>query len=338
MNHPPQRGMTLVELLVVLAIMAGLAVAIGTQASALRERARAERTARDAEAMAEALRRADGLSLVSDLGRAPNTAEELCLLFGNAFVRNAPGTDGEGNPIVTTDIPSVPGFSQLSADLPPVLPAADTVPAYPAAALAAFGGFTARFGGISLGAGWRGPYCEGAALASETADDAAMPVLRDGFGGPWEVQTDAASGALTALVSRGRDRRVDTVAGGAHVAWQDRDRTFPLNLPPTSLTVNVNVSDGAAVTRLHVFIYQPLLTVPNAGDPSLTLACRYYDAANAEALTATEGLTHGLRAVYVCAETAVGARAAPPRELLLRPGNNALSLTLHPLTAYPASP
>lgn len=338
MNHPPQRGMTLVELLVVLAIMAGLAVAIGTQASALRERARAERTARDAEAMAEALRRADGLSLVSDLGRAPNTAEELCLLFGKAFVRNAPGTDGEGNPIVTTDLPSVPGFSLLSADLPPTLPAADTVPAYPAAALAAFGGFTDRFGGISLGAGWRGPYCEGAALASETADAAAMPVLRDGFGGPWEVQTDATSGALTALVSRGRDRRVDTVAGGAHVAWQDRDRTFPLNLPPTSLTVNVNVSDGAAVTRLHVFIYQPLLTVPNAGDPSLTLACRYYDAANAEALTATEGLTHGLRAVYVCAETAAGARAAPPRELLLRPGNNALSLTLHPLTAYPASP
>ena len=237
MNHPPQRGMTLVELLVVLAIMAGLAVAIGTQASALRERARAERTAHDAEAMAEALRRADGLSLVSDLGRAPNTAEELCLLFGKAFVRNAPGTDGEGNPIVTTDIPSVPGFSLLSADLPPTLPATDTVPAYPAAALAAFGGFTARFGGISLGAGWRGPYCEGAALASETADDAAMPVLRDGFGGPWEVQTDATSGALTALVSRGRDRRADTIAGGAHVAWQDRDRTFPLNLPSTALTV-----------------------------------------------------------------------------------------------------
>ena len=63
--------MTLVELLVVLVILAGLTAAVMTGAAATREKGRYEQTARDAEAMAEALARPDGLSLVSDLGFVP---------------------------------------------------------------------------------------------------------------------------------------------------------------------------------------------------------------------------------------------------------------------------
>ena len=69
------RGMTLVELLVVLVILAGLTAAVMTGAAATREKGRYEQTARDAEAMAEALARPDGLSLVSDLGFVPDDAK-----------------------------------------------------------------------------------------------------------------------------------------------------------------------------------------------------------------------------------------------------------------------
>ena len=54
-------GMTLVELLVVLAILAGLTAAVMTGAAATREKGRYDQTTRDAAAMAEALARPDGL-------------------------------------------------------------------------------------------------------------------------------------------------------------------------------------------------------------------------------------------------------------------------------------
>lgn len=341
MREASRRGMTLVELLVVLAILAGLAVAVGANVTAVRERERAERTERDGRAMAAALRQADGLSFVSDLGRAPASAEELCLLFGNVFLREPPAEDALGNPlpVASAAVAALPAYAVRTSDLPPDLASSDTVPAYDAAELAAFAGFAGRFPRVSLGAGWRGPYCEGSALDTEAASDdagVAVPLLRDGFGGRWEAETDAASGLLTALVSRGRDRTEDA---GASVAWQDRDRTFSVGTPGVSLAVRAKTSDGAAVTKLHVFVWQPEFTVPGTGDPAVALACRYYAAANADSLTAAEGLTHGLRAVYVCASTAAGAAlAAPPQYLLLRPGVNALSLTLHPVTVYPTAP
>lgn len=340
MRDASRRGMTLVELLVVLAILAGLAVAVGANVTAVRERERTGRTERDGRAMAAALRQADGLSFVSDLGRAPASAEELCLLFGNAFLREPPAEDALGNPlpVASAAVAALPAYAVRTSDLPPTLASSATEPAYDATELTAFAGFADRFPNVSLGAGWRGPYCEGSALDTEAASDnagVAVPILRDGFGGRWEAETDAA-GLLTALVSRGRDRTED--ADGAAVAWQDRDLTFPVGAPGVSLAVRAETSDGAAVTKLHVFVWQPEFTVPETGDPTVALACRYYAAANADSLTAAEGLTHGLRAVYVCASTAAGALAAPPQYLLLRPGVNALSLTLHPLTAYSTHP
>ena len=338
MREASRRGMTLVELLVVLAILAGLAVAVGANVTAVRERERTGRTERDGRAMAAALRQAYGLSLVSDLGRAPTSAEELCLLFGNAFLREPPAEDALGNllPVASAAVAALPAYAVRTSDLPPAPAFSATGPAdYVAAELTSFAGFAARFPKVSLGAGWRGPYCEGSALDTEAASDdasVAVPILRDGFGGRWEAETDATSGLL--LVSRGRDRTED--ADGAAVAWQDRDLTFPVGAPGVSLAVRAKTSDGAAVTKLHVFVWQPEFTVPETGNPTVALACRYYAAANADSLTAAEGLTHGLRAVYVCASTAAGgALAAPPQYLLLRPGVNALSLTLHPLTAYP---
>lgn len=332
--------MTLVELLVVLAILAGLTVAVMASSAATRERARAERTARDGEAIAEALARSDGLSLVSDLGHLP-AAGEVPLLFTHLFTREVlvedPDDPTNPDPVAVTKVCRAPGWAMLRA---PLIPAA-TTPAYSAAEMARFSAATNHLPEVTLGAGWRGPYLTGNALRTETtADpDLPLPTLRDGFGGLWEVTEE--DGVAVALVSRGRDRLDDSLRPADEpVAWQDRDRTQSLRVPATTLTVTARLpgSEANPITRLHAFLFQPGLTVPTAGtDATATLICRYARGAdNADALTFTEGVTHGARALFVCAETSAGVFVAPPRPLTLRPGHNALTLTLWPPTAFPA--
>ena len=113
--------MTLVELLVVLAILAGLTAAVMTGAAATREKGRYDQTTRDAEAMAEALSRPDGLSLVSDLGFVPADANALCLLFGarlpHETVTEDPAHPGEMLTNVT--VHDIPAWRTFEAPLIP---------------------------------------------------------------------------------------------------------------------------------------------------------------------------------------------------------------------------
>ena len=327
------RGMTLIELLVVLVILAGLTAAVMTGAAATREKGRYDQTTRDAEAMAEALARPDGLSLVSDLGLVPSDANELCLLFGARFPHETVTEDPE-NPselITNVAVHDVPTWRLVESALIP----ATTTPQYNAAEIApAALAITNRFSTVTLGAGWRGPYCTGKALDADDSDpNNPIPFLRDGFGGLWEFDG-------TTLISRGRDRLDDDLLPDANaIDWRDRDRTFTVSAPTPSLSLTVKPDDNAAVQRLHVFVHQPALTLPTTptGTPTVGLACRYYRSENADSVLLSEGLTLGERVVFVLAETASGTMAAPPQRLLLRPGTNAVTLPLHAATAYSLS-
>ncbi|HIV09517.1 MAG TPA: prepilin-type N-terminal cleavage/methylation domain-containing protein [Candidatus Spyradenecus faecavium] len=318
------RGMTLVELLVVLVILAGLTAAVMTGAAATREKGRYEQTARDAEAMAEALTRADGLSLVSDLGLAPDSAEALCLLFGARLPTETvtPDPENPGGTVTSVAVLDVPAWALRSAPLIPAAIAPADLPAEVAA-------ITNRFAAVTLGAGWRGPYCEGRALDADDSDpDNPIPYVVDGFGGPWEFDGET-------LVSRGRDRMDDALRpDAAAVDWRDRDRSFAVAVPTPTLSLTVKPEGDAVVKRLHVFVHQPALTV-GAASASVGLACRYHRFENADSVLLDEGLTLGERVVFVLAETASGAMAAPPRRVLLRPGANAVTLPLHYASAYP---
>lgn len=322
------RGMTLVELLVVLVILAGLTAAVMTGAAATREKGRYEQTARDAEAMAEALARPDGLSLVSDLGFVPDNANGLCLLFGARLPHETVTEDPEhpGEMLTNVTVHDIPAWRLLESALIPET----TTPQYTAAEVApAASAITNRFESVSLGAGWRGPYCEGRALDADDSDpNNPIPFLRDGFGGLWEFDG-------TALISRGRDRLDDALLLDADaIDWRDRDRTFAVPAPAPTLSLTVEAEGDAVVQLLHVFVHQPALTV-GATSASVGLACRYYRFENADSVLLSEGLTVGERVVFVLAETASGAMAAPPRRVLLRPGANAVTLPLHSASAYP---
>ena len=319
------RGMTLVELLVVLVILAGLTAAVMTGAAATREKGRYEQTARDAEAMAEALARPDGLSLVSDLGFVPDNANGLCLLFGARLPHETVTVD-PGEMLTNVTVHDIPAWRLLESAL---IPETTTPPhALTEAAIA----ITNRFESVTLGAGWRGPYCEGKALDADDSDpNNPIPFLRDGFGGLWEF--DGVN-----LISRGRDRLDDTLLPDADaIDWRDRDRSFPVSVPIPTLSLTVKPESDAAVQRLHVFVHQPALTLPTTvgAEPTVGLACRYYCFENADSVLLNEGLTLGERVVFVLAETASGAMAAPPRRVLLRPGANAVTLPLHSASAYP---
>lgn len=325
-------GMTLVELLVVLAILAGLTAAVMTGAAATREKGRYDQTTRDAKAIAEALARPDGLSLVSDLGFVPADANGLCLLFGARYPHETVAEDPErpGEMLTSVAVHDVPAWRLLSAPLIP----ADTEPQYAAAEVADPAlAVTNRFAAVTLGAGWRGPYCVGDALDADDSDpDNPIPFLRDGFGGLWEF--DGAT-----LVSRGRDRLDDALrATGEAIDWRDRDRAFAVSAPAPTLSLTVHPEGDAVMQRLHVFVHQPAFTLPTtpAAAPTVGLACRYFRFENADSVLLAEGLTLGERVVFALAETASGAMAAPPRRVILRPGANAVTLPLHPATAYPA--
>lgn len=325
------RGMTLIELLVVLVILAGLTAAVMTGAAATREKGRYDQTARDAEAMVEALARPDGLSLVSDLGFVPDEANGLCLLFGARLPHETVTMDPEnpGETLTSVTVHDIPAWRLREAPLVP----ATTEPQYLSAEVDPLANaVTNRFAAVTLGAGWRGPYCEGKALDADDSDpDNPIPFLRDGFGGLWEFDGET-------LVSRGRDRLDDALRPDADALdWRDRDRSFAVAVPVPTLSLSVKPEGDLAVQRLHVFVHQPALTLPTTvgAEPTVGLACRYYRFENADSVLLSEGLTLGERIVFVLAETASGAMAAPPRRVLLRPGANAVTLPLHSASAYP---
>jgi prepilin-type N-terminal cleavage/methylation domain-containing protein len=272
-------GMTLVELLVTLVILAGLMTVASVSTATLRERHRVEKTERTGQAIIEALNRYEGLSFVSDMGRPPVDTDELKLLFSR--------DNGADDP--------APAYALHESVIPDLDPSVRHI--------------TNNLAMPVLGAGWRGPYCETAALDGGLA-------LRDGFGGEWAFDG-------TNLVSFGRDQAEDIP--GESAAWQDRDQTFPFRpqrmTGEVELTVNVSCASSNAIHELHAYYFEPLFTGGCAG--------RRFSATNSASLSITGGLSAGKRALFVYAKDTGGAYFADaPRYLHLRPGNNAVDLTL----------
>jgi prepilin-type N-terminal cleavage/methylation domain-containing protein len=277
-----EAGLTLVELLVTLVILAGLMTIASISTATTRERYRVEKTARTGQAIIDALNRSDGLSFISDLGRPPADIDELKFLFSQ---------DNGAPPLLP--LYTLHPLTIKNPDLP--MPSITNNMAMP-----------------ELGAGWRGPYCDAAALDSGSA-------LRDGFGGEWAFDG-------TNLVSLGRDQTED--APDASVAWQDRDQTFRF-LPrrvtgEIDLTVNVAIAGASTnntVHELHAYYFEPAFA---GGCDS-----RHFSVTNSASLSVTGGLSVGKRVLFVYAKDSGGAYFADaPRYLHLRPGNNAVDLTL----------
>lgn len=343
MSLKSKSGMTLVELLVVLVILASVAVSVAVSSSGMFERTRVDRTAAQGEVLRDALEAHDGLSIVSDLGisyfRAIQTAITntvdgtdtalLNLLFDYRHPREIT-VDVEGaDPITSMVEKEVASYQTLTC-----------TNTYATLLSGIVTNATLRtrmldkwFGGASaapqLGGGWRGPYCITKVLDSDR-------IPRDAFGGAWCFSTNSVSRSAFAfsLMSLGRDR----VEGGAD--WPDEDRRFDVRSPAdTTLTVTGVPPDGATAQSLHVFYFEPEVAfTPSAvleEDVGLrvvvrgssTLSCALGDTD----LNGEYAITPGSRllfAVAVDAESGDKAYVAPPRTVLVRPGANQLNLSL----------
>ena len=336
-------GMTLVELLVVLVILASVAVSVAVSTSGMFERTRVDSTMAQGEAMRNALEAHDGLSIVSDLGisylRAIQTAITntvdgtdtalLNLLFDYRHPHEIM-LDVEGSePITSTVEKEVAAYRTLTC-----------TNTYAALLSGIVTNATLRtrmldrwFGGIAaapqLGGGWRGPYCTAKVLDSDR-------VIRDDFGGAWRFSTNAASRSTFAfsLMSLGRDR----AEGGAD--WPDEDRPFGVrSAVDTTLAVTGVPPDGATAQSIHVFYFEPDVAFTASAvleeevqlravaKSAVALSCSLGD----DDINGEHAITPGSRllfAVAVDAESGDKAYVAPPRMILVRPGANQLDLSL----------
>ncbi|MGN0832249.1 MAG: type II secretion system protein [Kiritimatiellia bacterium] len=328
MNANARSGMTLIELLVVLAILASLAVSVVVSSSGMADRARVERTRRQGEAMREALERADGLSIVSDLGPlfdtetvddAARDARNLALL-GYLFCPSnvfdlVVGEDAEEPH--DTGFKVVPAYALQTCEL---LPTNFIAQAGLAAGLEArFAAVTNGLGGVSLGCGWRGPYCRERVREADGR-------LRDGFGGRWECAVTATD---CQLISRGQDRAEDGTEAAKN--WKEQDQRFEVRTGSGLVTLAVSLDEngvegGSAISNLYVFAYAPKLTIDDTADDRAsveieTVCHRFPNTSSAS----VGGLSMGERVFFVVGEDAANRfYAARPQRTILRPGVNEL--------------
>ena len=336
-------GMTLVELLVVLAILAGLATVAVINSAGLQERICADETVALGEEISEAWQRAEGRSFLSDFGELPNDIARLQLLFFREYpaeIKADASPDGPGfiasrggNKILRKEAPL---YGRRTSQLFPGLIYADArLPGIGAAELTKLN----RTFLINLPCGWRGPYCS-AKLFAENG------IFLDAFGHAWHLQwentddhkddkdvsleqkADKHYRTANRLVSRGADGSADAAVNGLH-AWQDTDLIFPLEPPHVSLTVTLEVPSGVNITEAHVYMYYPEMSWPtkpadDKNQPTLRIACRYFAEALAGSGVISQHLTAGTRAFFVWADTSDGIYWLPPRYMTLQSGNNSL--------------
>jgi prepilin-type N-terminal cleavage/methylation domain-containing protein len=203
-------GMTLIELVVVLALLAGLAAMTLTGVADLGNRGRYDATTARMKLIREAVV-GDGIEagrFVRDLGRLPMVQTAADGVRLEELWRDAGGI---GYGTITSNLASGawqwPEWTTFSVDLP---------------------------GTIDLLCGWNGPYL--------MVDDPATAESYDGFGNPWSVAGSAFGDIVTNITSLGSDG----ASGGS--VWDDEDRTLDLDnlLPETDLTVLVKARNSAS--------------------------------------------------------------------------------------------
>lgn len=305
-----KKGMTLVELLVVLVILASLAMSVAVSSAGAIDRAKRDRTIRQGEAMRDALERPDGLSIVSDLGPIFDTAT------ANDDERDARNSARLGYlfcPSNRFEIKELQLYKTLTCPLLPTNAASLT------GVSKEFTELTNKFGVVSLGCGWRGPYCGERVLDSDFT-------LRDGFGGIWEC---FASPTNCLLVSRGLDRAADEL--DTSKTWQEEDLLFEVRTRDAvslSISIDETTLNATPVKKLHVFTYGPSFSISaTAADETIpvTIETAYTNAVGQASIEVTSGLSVGSRMVFAFVEDEGGkCYAARPQRIVLRPGSNHL--------------
>ena len=339
MTRHLKQGMTLVELLIVLTILAGLVTAVSVSSASMQDRRRANETERQGTAIADAWSRSEGLSFVSDFGEAPNDIGKLQLLFRKDYAGKLEinGTQQAKRPDVglkASLIRQAPAFTLLTAKVTDLPPANDTSLA---GALPTTNLTLNNLPPVTLGGGWRGPYCtEKLPLSADVATDA--------FGGAWHLQsedgtdvsTQAQAGkAPVTLISYAADRMKDGIP--APTDWKNRDRRFVLKAPNPTLSVDVDIDSSVDVSKLttYVYVYGPKVTWPAIGaaadtNPTVALQCvGYAFPSNTSGLVSGKELTIGQRTVFIWSKSTDGTYYyIPPRTMNLTSGNNTLKGTL----------
>lgn len=194
------RSMTLIELLIVLALMAGLAGMALTSVGEMGLRARYDETTSRMEAIRQAID-GDGRTpgrFVRDMGRRPVSLSELCALPADALAYGVVNAADHGGGFAWPDS-SLAGLPSLAS--------------------------------ITLSCGWNGPYV--------LANDPGSAALYDGFGNDWIISTSNRTiggetvAEITAIKSPGADNNENTTS--ELVSWEDEDRTsaFSDNLART---------------------------------------------------------------------------------------------------------
>lgn len=321
-----RKGLTLVELLVVLAILAAIATSVAVSSASAVDRGRVERTVRQGEAMREALERADGLSMTSDLGPifdvttqddALRNAVNLSRLgyLWSPSNRYETAVEHGANATPHSSFKEVPRYRLLAFDFIPTN--FTELTGISAAKAGALTNAMAKTCGLtsSLGAGWRGPYCRERSVMNADFE------LRDGFGGLWECVTSPTN---FVLVSRGQDREADGIS--ANKSWQEEDKLFEVGaLQPVTLVVSL-AEEPDNMSRLHVFTYAPQVEIAPGASSSAALSVKttWVAATNSPSLSTTHGISIGERVVFVFAETADKCIPARPRHVVIKPGVNHL--------------
>jgi prepilin-type N-terminal cleavage/methylation domain-containing protein len=201
-------GMTLIELVVVLALLAGLAAMTLTGVADLGNRDRYDETTVRMKLIREAVI-GDGIAagrFVREMGRLPMVQTAADGVRIEELWRDAGGI----------------GYGTISSNL------ASGAWQWPE---------SGTFGGnlpdtVDLTFGWNGPYL--------MVDDPATAESYDGFGNPWNVAGDEVGDIVTDITSLGSDAAVDGSA------WDEKDRTLDLAalLPETELTVLIKARNS----------------------------------------------------------------------------------------------
>lgn len=328
-----RKGLTLVELLVVLAILAAIASSVAVSVDGMGFRAKVEEARRQGEAMRDAIRRSEGLSLAADMGMNPHEfgPGALGLLSSRAFrigtQRLADGRLDEEHP---GDFRLAPIYREYGLD--ELRLSATNVSASALAALdAAMAGDAAlsnSWAQARLGGGWRGPYCTAALQDGETW------LLKDPFGGFWDVRAmdGVGTSGTAALMSYGRDQIPDTSAGADKNDWRNKDLAFPLS--PTNATVSLTVEvflDPSAESSKTVHVYCVAPTLDLADEECTMRGLMAHATVSATSAggseTIRDGLAPGEWAVFVFTSDGE-TKFAPVRKVLLSPGSNKVKILL----------
>jgi len=334
MSVKSKSGMTLVELLVVLVILAGLAVSVAVSSSGMLDRSRVEKTRMQGEAMRAALTRVDGLNLACDMGRMPNPAQpgELALLVSRAFREDVQHAEGDEGPLdANTAGDGALKFAPLYREYT-MLELKSSITNNPAN-YALLDAFLAKatvsniWRMATVGGGWRGPYC------TACAQDGANQQLPDPFGGLWNFAED---GALLSLVSYGSDRLSDADTAAETNDWRTADLKFPVCVTndTASLSVEWDPSALSSTGTVLVCCLAPRLNIDLEEDGDGI--CKMTPAAFASAVgmssgggISLEGLSPGNWCVFIGVDAGEnGIYAAPVRAVSLQTGPKTVRFNL----------